>query len=560
MIWLVSSILFLFALLGVIIAAYTLNDYRTVQGRDLGVILLSSSVASFAYGMEILSPGLNEKFTWVVVRYVALSVFTLSNALFVFYFTHIPIPLKSWPFLGLCLLPGVGLFFQATYPLTHLMYDRIWLDTSGPIPMIAKTVGLLYWIFNIYIMGLLVISIYLLLENMARESALIRRQSRIIAAAIILALGTHLMYLGGVRLLGVLNPNLFTYFPAAALILWGTKRYRLADLRPIARTRLLEQLQDGILVVDRAGSLIETNPAAENYLEISGQDAIGKTLKSVSSELAGVLDHYSQKKISTMIQFNSIPLQVTISPLVVRRGEDDGFLIILRDISDRLEAEKLKEMEIKRESAWVERKNIARTLHDSINQYLNSLVLLAGTASQRLEQAKYGQMEPVIRNISISVRQASKEMRALITELQLEAPSDRGFELVKALTERVNLISAQVDLHFHLNTPASLDLNSSQQREIFYIVLETLNNILQHAHANTVSIGLKQIEGQFIAEICDDGCGFDPGQLRDGGMGLANIKERTRLLNGALSISSMPGSGTCIRLALQLTPAKEETQ
>jgi PAS domain S-box-containing protein len=440
------------------------------------------------------------------------------------------------------------------------MYDRIWLDTSGPIPMIAKTVGLLYWIFNIYIMGLLVISIYLLLENMARESALIRRQSRIIAAAIILALGTHLMYLGGVRLLGVLNPNLFTYFPAAALILWGTKRYRLADLRPIARTRLLEQLQDGILVVDRAGSLIETNPAAENYLEISGQDAIGKTLKSVSSELAGVLDHYSQKKISTMIQFNSIPLQVTISPLVVRRGEDGGFLIILRDISDRLEAEKLKEMEIKRESAWVERKNIARTLHDSINQYLNSLVLLAGTASQRLEQAKYGQMEPVIRNISISVRQASKEMRALITELQLEAPSDRGFELVKALTERVNLISAQVDLHFHLNTPASLDLNSSQQREIFYIVLETLNNILQHAHANTVSIGLKQIEGQFIAEICDDGCGFDPGQLRDGGMGLANIKERTRLLNGALSISSMPGSGTCIRLALQLTPAKEETQ
>jgi hypothetical protein len=90
MIWLVSSILFLFALLGVIIAAYTLNDYRTVQGRDLGVILLSSSVASFAYGMEILSPGLNEKFTWVVVRYVALSVFTLSNALFVFYFTRIP--------------------------------------------------------------------------------------------------------------------------------------------------------------------------------------------------------------------------------------------------------------------------------------------------------------------------------------------------------------------------------------------------------------------------------------------------------------------------------------
>ena len=90
MIWLVSTILFLFALLGVIIAASTLNEFRTVQSRDLGLILLSSSAASFAYGMEILSPGLPEKFTWVVVRYAALSVFALSNALFVFYFTRIP--------------------------------------------------------------------------------------------------------------------------------------------------------------------------------------------------------------------------------------------------------------------------------------------------------------------------------------------------------------------------------------------------------------------------------------------------------------------------------------
>jgi hypothetical protein len=120
MIWLVSSILFLFALLGAIIAAYTLKDYRTVQGRDLGMILLSSSVASFAYGMEILSPGINEKLTWVFVRYAALSVFTLSNALFIFYFTHIPIPLKSWPFLSLCLIPGLALFFQACAGyLTH---------------------------------------------------------------------------------------------------------------------------------------------------------------------------------------------------------------------------------------------------------------------------------------------------------------------------------------------------------------------------------------------------------------------------------------------------------
>ena len=114
MIWIISSILFIFTLLGAGIGASTLNDYRTVQGRQLGLILFSSSLASFAYGMEILSPGLSEKFTWVVVRYISLTGFTFASALFVFYFTHAPIRFKSWGFLLLCLLPGMTLLFLAT--------------------------------------------------------------------------------------------------------------------------------------------------------------------------------------------------------------------------------------------------------------------------------------------------------------------------------------------------------------------------------------------------------------------------------------------------------------
>lgn len=553
MIWLVSSTLFLFTLLGIIFAALMVKDYKTVHGRELGMILFSSSVASFAYGMEILSPGLYEKFIWVVVRYVALIVFSFANALFIFYLTHIPIHLKSWRFFVLCLLPGIALFSLGTYPLTRLVYDRIWVDSSGPIPMIGKTVGPLYWVLNSYTMGLLIVLIYLLLKNVTRESTLKRNQSRIIAAALILVVATHLAHLGGADLMGVINPNLFTYFPVAALILWGTKRYRLADIRPIARTLLLEQMQDGILVVDQAGNLIDTNPAAEMYLNLSLQQGIGSPLNIVSTEIAGMLLKLnSQKRSSSEIILNGNPIQITINPLLIGRGDDGGFLVILRDISERVEAEQLKEKEIKRQSAWLERQKIARTLHDSINQYLNSLVLLTGSASQRLEQAKYEQLGPIIGHISTSAHHASQEMRALIKELQLESASDQGFDLIKAIKERVHLIGDQVDLHFQLEAPHALELGSTQQREIFYILLEALNNTLQHAQASTVSICLKEIEGQFVAEISDNGCGFDPLDVPEAGMGLANIKERARQLAGVLSIKSTPGAGTSIRLVLPL--------
>ena len=388
-------------------------------------------------------------------------------------------------------------------------------------------------------------------------------QSLIIAISLMLVVVTHLLHLGGFNLLGVINPNLFTYFPVAALILWGTKRYRLADIRPIARALMLEQMQDGILVVDRTGNLIDTNPAAEHYLHFSQQDGIGRSIKIISDELSWMLlERDPQKKVSSVLYFNAVPLQVTINPLQIQRGKDAGFLIILRDISDRMDAEQLKEMEIKRQSAWMERQNIARILHDSINQYLHSLVLLASSASERLEMAKYDQLELIIGHISTSARLASREMRELIIRLQLESPSDQGFDLPQQLAERIELIKGNNELHFHLDSPGSLQLNSTQQREIYYILLEALNNIVQHAQATTVSIRLQEFEGQFMAEIQDDGRGFDFNHVRKGGMGLSNIKARSEQLSGTILIESSPGPGTLIRLVIplvQLFPVKEGT-
>jgi len=239
--------------------------------------------------------------------------------------------------------------------------------------------------------------------------------------------------------------------------------------------------------------------------------------------------------------------------LVLPRGEEGGYLIILRDISDRIEAEQLKEKEIKRQVAWMERQKIARTLHDSISQYLRGLVLLSNSARQRLDQARYDQLDPVITHISAGSSQAAKEMDALIEELQLESPSEQAFDLIQALSDRINLIESQANLKIQFESPITLTINVAQQREIFYILLEALNNILQHSGADRVSIHLQQAESCFIAEISDNGSGFDPALLRAGGMGLANMEARARQLNGQLFIVSGPGQGTRLRLVLPVT-------
>ena len=557
MLWIVSAVLFLFTISGVVIASTMLRDFKTALGTQLSIVILSSSTASLAYGMEILSAGLPEKFFWVVVRYFALNFFVFATALFVFYFTQTPIQLKSWRFLALCLVPGISLFFMATYPMTRLVYNQLWLTTNGPIPMIDKTVGPLYWVLNIYNSLILLWLTYLVLRNISRGSLLNHRQSLIVAGALVLIAGTHILYLGGARLLSVLNPNLFCYFPAAVLILWGAMRFRLADIRPIARNLLFEQMRDGILVLNLAGILIDINPAAEKYLNILQRTSVGKPLMDSTVELAGILSNMeSNEEPGSVVSIGDCPMQVTITPLQVRGGAEGGTLVILRDATDRIDVEILKEVEIKRQVSWMERQKIARTLHDSISQYLNSLVLLAGSANQRLELAKYEQLGSIIQHISSAARKASDELRVLIGELQIESPADTGFDLLKAIAERLSYIGAQSDLRTDFAAPASLDIDSSQAREIFYIVLEALNNVLRHSGADQVSIRLSQDQGQFTAEISDNGQGFDIAQVRSG-MGLENMQERARQLAGRLALESRPGAGTRISLHLSVRQPSE---
>ena len=88
-----------------------------------------------------------------------------------------------------------------------------------------------------------------------------------------------------------------------------------------------------------------------------------------------------------------------------------------------------------------------------------------------------------------------------------------------------------------------MGLSSDQEVDLYHIVVETLNNVIKHAAATRVSLQLTQVDGYLHLRIADDGQGFDPAQTR-GGMGLNNIRERVARLDGRLTISSEPGSGT----------------
>jgi signal transduction histidine kinase len=84
---------------------------------------------------------------------------------------------------------------------------------------------------------------------------------------------------------------------------------------------------------------------------------------------------------------------------------------------------------------------------------------------------------------------------------------------------------------------------------LYRAIQEAMTNCGKHADASRVTVVVKQDETRVIASVLDDGRGFDA-LRKTHGLGLLGMTERVRALQGQMSVSSEPGSGTLISLEL----------
>jgi len=194
--------------------------------------------------------------------------------------------------------------------------------------------------------------------------------------------------------------------------------------------------------------------------------------------------------------------------------------------------------------ALSERQRLMRDLHDSVSQKLYGLVTLTEAAQAAQEAGSPIAPSIILKKIGENARQAVKEMRLFLYEMQ---PMDLAKEgLASVLHHRLAAVEGRADVKARLLTDENISLSKDKEVALYYISQEALNNILRHAHAKSISVTLKQTRQNVVLEIVDDGRGFDPQNVDRGGMGLHNMKERASQVNGKFKIVSKPGNGTKI--------------
>jgi signal transduction histidine kinase len=156
-------------------------------------------------------------------------------------------------------------------------------------------------------------------------------------------------------------------------------------------------------------------------------------------------------------------------------------------------------------------------------------------------------VESHLEELTLLSREAMSDMRLLIFELRPPILEKSG--LAAALQSRLESVEAKSGFETSFETGGIFRLTPAVESELYRIAQEALNNVIKHAHANRVVLRLVGESGSVRLTIEDDGVGFDPLTVENGGgQGFRNMRERAENIGARCSFESTLGQGTKITI------------
>lgn len=215
-------------------------------------------------------------------------------------------------------------------------------------------------------------------------------------------------------------------------------------------------------------------------------------------------------------------------------------------LMDELHQIRLELMSALIEGQEIERKRIARDLHDSLGQIIASAYMHCQVIQAKHKDVDFSLPIELLQN-------AIKEYRAVSHNLMPPSLDENGFieSLSKLCTQTA--ASTPYTVTFKVNKDEE-EFAPEIKRELFRVVQELIHNAVKHAEGTTISVSLNIQDKVLTVDVEDDGRGFNPEEVmvKAKGIGLRNINARIHVLNGNFEIESRPGEGSRFRLIVPI--------
>ncbi len=310
----------------------------------LSALLLSMTVWSGAYAAQMFHISFEQKLFWFHVMYVGIIV--LPNLFLVFILKITGNERWLTPRYGfiLSIQPILSLLLLWTNDFHHLYYASIEASEINGIILFEFVRGPWYFVNMSYSYAVILLALGVMFFTALRLGPLFRSQYRfILIGSMIPWIGSIYNELNFAQLNGLdLTP--VTFGVTGILFAFAILRARFMDLIPVARSLLIENMSDGVLMLDAKNRVVDFNPAMKKFLGGDPSSILGKHV----SELLGDWLEESKSFLGESESQNEmrIPndpsryLDLRVTPLFDAYRNLNGRVIVFRDVTERKDVEK----------------------------------------------------------------------------------------------------------------------------------------------------------------------------------------------------------------------------
>ncbi len=456
-------------------------------------------------------------------------------------------------------LPPLAALLMAVVEDGRLMWHRLEVAADGAVVPSLTPAGTLVVAYGL---GLVVVNVAALLWLMAR-SPQHRWPAALILCGLIAARGLFLLDVTHSPWATALDPLVLAIILPWTLYAIALFGFHILDPRPAARTVVIEQMHEGMVILDAHGRVASLNPAATRMLSIPATHACGKTLPELlpafpdlrarltdAGNPVAASDPQEETPYGTEISLGTGPdarvYALELSVLEDFRGLLIGHLLMLHDLTEQRRAQ-AHTLEQQRTLAILqERERLARELHDDLGQVLAFVNTQGQVVRRLLARGEIAATDEHVERLVEVAREADADIRESILGLRV-ALTEQG--LWAALATYLAQYERRYGIHTELSRPATLGDGALEPRvevQLLRIIQEALANARKHSHAHSVRVSFAAQDGWAQVTVQDDGCGFDPGEVSGdtaGRVGLRVMRERAEEVGGTFAVQSAPGEG-----------------
>ena len=573
-------VLLFFGALTAILAVYIYKRGTDVV-RWFSLMMGSNAIWSIAYGLELSSHTLDQAMLFINIEYIGIATLPLNWFLFCLNFCNKECWYKKPLNLALLLIaPITTLLMVWTNPLHHLHYKDVRMFYEGPFPMVKIYPGTWYHIFTGYFYLLLACGCYLILSKFRNSDPIFRKQNySVIIAAIIPWIG-NITYLVGIRPLGFIDLTPYAFILTTFLIFLGVYRFRLFDIVPIAREKVLELMSDGFLVLDEKHRIIDYNSSLLRFINIHKDlKVIGQALEQIFSEQPLLINNIKDRKsgkieLHAIVGNQTIYFEAEVLFLHENKINNEFTIVKLQDLTTaKKDALIAREQAIELEKVNQLKDRIFSIIaHDLRGPLVNLSEVLKMVSYNQITNEEFKTLSPVLSKDIIYTTDLLENI------LHWSRSQLKGFGISKEFFNVRNVIINEINYHLPSATLKNIKiLHDVFPHEVAYadvlmfqiVIRNILTNAIKFCNEGCeISItAAYQKNGMLKVSVKDTGIGIPKTTLeklfkeenissrgtkneKGTGLGLMICKDFMHRNNGEITVESEIGVGSTFNLTL----------